>query len=237
MKHFRCSCGHTWHAEWVSECVTCPACGKTGKPRRPSTAAQKTASTLHDHVVHGDSTADAETAGQFEYGAFISYRHAPYDKWIVKRLHRRLERYRIPCALVKAGDPPRVQRIFRDQDELRAGDLTEEIREALRKSRYLIVVCSRQTPESPWVAREIEMFKALGRCDSILPLLIEGEPSEAMPPQLRLLPPRTRPKRSSEGKPFQRDLLAADIRASNRVFALYRKENSDASFRIRYPGT
>jgi hypothetical protein len=112
------------------------------------------------------------------YEAFISYRHLRRDrKWAVW-LHRNLERYRTAKPLVAAGTRARFDRVFRDNDELPAsGDLTEAIRDALRRSKYLIVVCSRRTPQSQWVNAEVEYFAKLGRQRSILILLIEGEPS------------------------------------------------------------
>ena len=119
-----------------------------------------------------------------KYDAFISYRHCEPDKRIAVSLHRALERYRVPRPLQKKGVPRRLDRVFRDEDELDAGDLSPRIRKALESSRFLIVVCSPQTRESSWVAKEIEHFQSLGRSDNILPVLVDGKPESAYPESL-----------------------------------------------------
>src|SRR5262249_25909689 len=120
--------------------------------------------------------------GPFLYDAFISYRHVDRDRKWAEWLIDALERYRVPKALQQKGLPPRLGKVFRDEDEAAAApDLNEHIKEALRASRFLIVVCSPYTPRSPWVQREIEMFNELGRADQVLALLTEGEPRDAFP--------------------------------------------------------
>lgn len=121
----------------------------------------------------------------YVYDAFISYRHGDIDGIVAERLHKELESYTLPIELRKLGYPKKINRIFRDREELPTSpSLTNSITEALRLSRYLIVVCSPRTPESKWVLKEIEYFKELGRSDRILVLLIKGEPKEAFPPAL-----------------------------------------------------
>ena len=92
---------------------------------------------------------------EFLYDAFISYRHVERDRKWAQWLIDALERYRVPKALQEKGLPPRLRKIFRDEDEAPASaDLTDQIKKALKASRYLIVVCSPYTPRSRWVARE-----------------------------------------------------------------------------------
>lgn len=55
---------------------------------------------------------------QFRYDAFISYRHCDPDKRIAEKLHRMLETYKIPKAIVKASGKKRINRVFRDREEL-----------------------------------------------------------------------------------------------------------------------
>src|SRR3954447_1547535 len=121
------------------------------------------------------------------YAAFISYRHAPADRRWAMWVHRALETYRVPKRVQRtAGLPPRVGRCFRDEEELAASaDLPAEIDEALRQSKYLIVVCSPRTPQSEWVNREVERFREMGRGDRILALLTEAEPADSFPRALR----------------------------------------------------
>lgn len=138
-------------------------------------------------------------ASGYRYWAFISYSHkdAAHARW----LHRALETYGIPAKLVAeghltpAGEPPperrRFQPIFRDRDELPASaDLGEAIEDALARSRYLIVICSPNAANSPWVNREIQTFSTMSRSNRIFAYIVDGEPnsgdaSECFPPALR----------------------------------------------------
>jgi hypothetical protein len=118
----------------------------------------------------------------FLYDAFISYRHVDRDRKWAEWLIAALEGYRVPKSLQDKGLPPRLHKIFRDEDEVPASsDLNDQIREALIASRFLIVVCSAFTPRSKWVEREIQIFNELGRGDQVLALLTEGEPSDSFP--------------------------------------------------------
>jgi hypothetical protein len=86
-------------------------------------------------------------ADVMRYKAFISYSHA--DKRWAKRIHRSLERYRVPVRTVREARPDvgvvpkRLAPSFRDDDELPASaDLGADITEALLSSEWLVVVCS-----------------------------------------------------------------------------------------------
>jgi hypothetical protein len=120
------------------------------------------------------------------YSAFISYRHMPRDRRWAIRIMAELEAYRTPKALRREAFPDRIGHLFRDEDEIPAStDLTDQIKDALARSDFLIVVCSPDTPASRWVRREIELFQELGKGDRIIPLLIAGEPDQSFPPELR----------------------------------------------------
>ncbi|WP_346898751.1 TIR domain-containing protein [uncultured Roseibium sp.] len=126
---------------------------------------------------------------EYEYCAFVSYRHLDQDRKWAKWLLDRIERFRTPRALRKRNLPARLGKVFRDEDEIPASsDLSHQIRDALRKSEYLIVVCSPETPLSRWVCEEIRQFHALGRSDKIIALLIDGEPETSFPAPLTQLP-------------------------------------------------
>ena len=120
----------------------------------------------------------------FEYRVFISYRHVQRDRTWAEWLIKELENYRLPRRLQKKYSKS-LGKMFRDRNELpSSGNLTEQIRQALINSEFLVVICSPATPESRWISREIEIFKELGREDKIFPLLIDGEPEESYPPVL-----------------------------------------------------
>ena len=79
---------------------------------------------------------------------------------------------------VTAKYAKRLFSIFRDREELRvSADLGTNINEALRQSRYLIVICSPDAAQSRWVGQEIVEFKKLEREDRILALIVAGEPN------------------------------------------------------------
>lgn len=119
------------------------------------------------------------------YEAFISYRHTLADTAMAQRVQRALEGFRAPRQLRDDGRKT-LGRCFRDADELPAGaSLSDEIKDALGKSRYLIVVCSPDTPDSSWVNLEVEEFIALRGIDHVLVALVAGEPCESFPAALR----------------------------------------------------
>ncbi len=146
------------------------------------------------------NTSGGNTSREPVYWAFISYsqRDVKWARW----LQSLLETYRIPPGLKHLGDerviPPRLFPIFRDRDELpSAPDLAEKIRDALRQSRTLIVICSPNSARSPWVDQEVREFKAQGRAERIFPIIIAGEPyasdrpesadQECFPPAIRFV--------------------------------------------------
>jgi len=115
----------------------------------------------------------------FKYDAFISYRHTSPDLEIAEKTHKLLETTKVPKGLTK------IKRVFRDRDELpTSSNLADSILDALKNSRYLIVICSPRTPLSQWVIKEIETFRKLHGNNRILALLIEGEPQESFPKEL-----------------------------------------------------
>lgn len=128
------------------------------------------------------------------YSAFISYSHA--DHACARWLHRGLETYRLPKALVGSDTSfgpvtRRLLPVFRDRDELPAsGDLGAELRAALAASRFQIVLCSPKSAQSHWVNEEILSFKRLHGESRTLALIVAGEPyaggdEECFPPALR----------------------------------------------------
>ncbi len=116
-----------------------------------------------------------------KYWAFLSYSHT--DRQWGDWLHKALETYRVPRRLIgqESRDgkiPARVFPVFRDREELPvSSDLSTNIEEALRESRYLIVICSPRSAQSRWVGEEIKTYQQLGREDRILALIVDGEPN------------------------------------------------------------
>ena len=96
----------------------------------------------------------------YEYSAFISYKHDPDEK-TASLIQYQIEHYTVPK---KWRDRDTVKgkhfkKVFRDSTELSGHhDLTEAIQNALDASEFLVVVISRETNESIWVSKEIEYF-------------------------------------------------------------------------------
>ena len=129
-----------------------------------------------------------------EYFAFISYKRED-EKW-ARWLAHQLDNYKLPSTLNGKELPPSLRKTFRDVDELSAGNLPEQIYNALSASDNLIVVCSPRSAKSEWVNKEIEDFinSKSGNTDHIFPFIIDGIPNsndpnnECFPEKLRNLP-------------------------------------------------
>lgn len=157
------------------------------------------------------------------YDAFICYRHGEPDTLAVKTLQRALEHFHVPAEIRKRTGKNRFERIFTDLGELSAcADLGTAIQDALTGSEWLIVVCSRHTPGSIWVSQEIEAFLESHDRSRIIPVLIEGEPEESFPEEIR--PDNNKPQ----------TMLAADARARTRE-EMVRTIKKDTLYRLAAP--
>ncbi|USQ97368.1 TIR domain-containing protein [Caulobacter sp. RL271] len=131
---------------------------------------------------------DGDWSAPARYWGFVSYSHR--DAVQGRRLHGQLERYVLPRRLVgretaRGVTPRRLTPIFRDREEFPAAhDLSVEVRAALSASKVLLVICSPNAAASPWVAREVELFRALHPDRPVLAALIAGEPDAAFPAPL-----------------------------------------------------
>lgn len=162
--------------------------------------------------VNSGPTKSNDAGQEYRYWAFISYSHRDTN-W-AKRLHSHLETWKVPRSLVGHATPVgkiprRLNPIFRDRDEMSGGgNLDEVILAALKTSRYLIVVCSPASSASQYVDEEIRMFKAMGREDRILYIILNGEPgSNAV-----CLPSWARRRVGVDGAETTVEPLAADAR-------------------------
>lgn len=140
-----------------------------------------------------------------KYDAFISYRHTEPDMYVAKKVHKTLETFRIPKKIRKATGKKKIERVFRDQEELPIGsDLGNNIEAALEASEYLIVICSPRAKESDWVKREIDTFIKMHGREKVLAVLVEGEPQDSFPPAILT---------DENGNPVEP--LAADVRGAS----------------------
>ncbi|MBQ4087361.1 MAG: TIR domain-containing protein, partial [Clostridia bacterium] len=124
---------------------------------------------------------------KYKYKAFISYRHNERDRAVAEELQKMLERYKPPKSERKGGFEK--WRVFRDETELNTShSLSEEIKEALMHSEYLITVCSEDYNQSKWCLEELRQFKAIhgGSNDKIIAVLSDGSPDASFPEELRI---------------------------------------------------
>lgn len=120
-------------------------------------------------------------SADFKYFAFISY--SSHDIEWGKRLQKKLERYRLPATLCSEHNLPRnpINPVFFAPTDIQPGGLDEELKERLRSSRHLIVICSPHSAKSEWVGKEIEYFHSLGRAKNIHFFIVEGSPHSGNP--------------------------------------------------------
>jgi tetratricopeptide (TPR) repeat protein len=117
------------------------------------------------------------------YKAFLSYSHK--DEAFARWLHRELEAWKVPRDLVGRATPkgtvPRTLRpVFRDRDDFAGGpSLKDATLAALQASEFLVVICSPHSAASQYVNEEVRLFKAMGRADRVIPVIVAGEPGSA----------------------------------------------------------
>ena len=157
------------------------------------------------------------------YNAFISYCHGDPDSAVAKDVQRQLEHFHIPRAIRKLTGRKKIERIFRDKDELPiSSDLGRDITEALENSEFLIVICSERTSASHWVMREIETFLQTHDINHVLTVTAHGEPSAVVP---GILTSRTVTETAPDGTTFTRTELLEPLSCDYRIgFRKARKE-------------
>ena len=117
----------------------------------------------------------------FKYFAFISYNSKDIE-W-GKKVQKKLEHYRMPATLCSEHGWSRtpIKPVFFAPTDIQPGGLTDELRERLRASRNLIVICSPNSAKSEWVGKEIEFFHQIGRTKQIHFFIVDGQPHSGNP--------------------------------------------------------
>ena len=156
----------------------------------------------------------------FKYNAFISYRHNDLDKFVAESLHKQIETYKMPEAVTKKYNitDNNFRRVFRDQDELPlSSSLEDPIIEALKSSKFLIVICSPRLKESKWCKKEIENYIKFHGRENVLCVLVEGEPADSFPEILQYKEEKTITK-SGKTKTIKVpcEPLAMDVRGNSK---------------------
>lgn len=122
-----------------------------------------------------------EVGQEFKFYAFISY-NSKDTEW-GKRVQRKLEHYRMPSTLCRERGWKRtpIRPVFFAPTDIQPGGLSDELKERLRASKNLIVICSPHSAQSEWVGKEIEYFHSLGRTDHIHFFIVDGVPHSGNP--------------------------------------------------------
>lgn len=157
-----------------------------------------------------------------KYDAFISYRHCPFDSCVAAKLHKKLEHYHIPRIIRQLTGRKKINRIFRDKEELPlSSNLTQKIYDALDHSEYLILICSPESKASLWVQREVSYFIEKHGRERVLTVVIKGEPDDVFP---EILCEDIKYEKDEQGNlcPHKVSVepLAADIRAATQKQSL-----------------
>lgn len=121
-----------------------------------------------------------ETASpSYTHDAFISYSRK--NDAFAREFQRALENFKPPKDL---NAPQRYLDVFRDKEDLTAGEYTENVEKNLKLSAKLIVICSPDACASQYVDDEIRRFAQNRGAANIIPILFAGIPNnEARPGQ------------------------------------------------------
>src|ERR1700730_13241729 len=126
--------------------------------------------------------------------------------YLQARLGRRSSAARLPAAQL-------ARPVFRESEDFAADHPpSEQTLAALEASRFLIVICSPNAAKSKYVNEEIRRFKILHGANSIIPVIVGGQPGEL---ERECLPPAVRFKIGADGVltwEQERELIAVDAR-------------------------
>lgn len=74
-----------------------------------------------------------------------------------------------------------INPVFFAPTDIQPGPLSDELKERLKASRNLIVICSPNSAQAEWVGKEIEFFNLLGRDRDIHFFIVDGIPNSGDP--------------------------------------------------------
>ena len=114
----------------------------------------------------------------YTYFAFISYKRED-SKWAVW-LKRKLQSYRLPTKTRERYSdlPEKLCPVFLDKDNMKPGELSNQEREEVQASKFLIVICSKKAcRKSKNIDDEIQFFlDGGGDPTRIIPFIVDDAP-------------------------------------------------------------
>lgn len=163
-----------------------------------------------------------EETKTYRYFAFISYKSDDLkEAWALKK---KLDGYKLPTVLCKQYEIDRkpTNEVFLDKTNIQPGDLTQELKDNLDNSHYLIVVCSPRSANSDYVTAEIEHFTREGRENEMFLFIIESDPKNidaSFNPAIK-----EAERRWSERDGEKREILGVNIKEKDvdKLFFIYR---------------
>ena len=115
----------------------------------------------------------------FDYDVFISYSRR--DIVFARALEKALEDYSPPGDLAV---PQRHLVVFRDEEDFTGVEYNNSVREHLKNSAKMLVICSPYARASKFVSDEIRFFADMRGSENIIPVLLSGIPNnEAKKPE------------------------------------------------------
>ena len=164
---------------------------------------------------------------EYKYYAFVSYRSSDekYAKW----LQDKIEAYRLPTTVQKmntALPKSKLRPCFRYHTDIQPNELKTELRNKLEQSKYLLVICTPRSAQSPWVGNEIDTFVELGRRDRIIPVIVEGKPYSGDPATECYNPSLIKHFPLSDNIAEDREILGVNIHEEGRGSAYMKRERA-----------
>lgn len=163
----------------------------------------------------------------YKYYAFVSYRSSD-EKW-AKWLQDKIEAYRLPTTVQKmnaALPKSKLRPCFRYHTDIQPNELKTELRNKLEQSKYLLVICTPRSAQSPWVGNEIDTFVELGRRDRIIPVIVEGRPYSDDPATECYNPALIKHFPHSDNIAEDREILGVNIHEEGRGSAWMKRERA-----------
>ena len=163
----------------------------------------------------------------YKYYAFVSYRSSD-EKW-AKWLQDKIEAYRLPTTVQKMNSAlpkSKLRPCFRYHTDIQPNELKTELRNKLEQSKYLLVICTPRSAQSPWVGNEIDTFVELGRRDRIIPVIVEGRPYSGDPATECFNPSLIKHFPHSDNIEEDREILGVNIHEEGRGSAWMKRERA-----------
>ncbi len=164
---------------------------------------------------------------EYKYYAFVSYRSSDekYAKW----LQDKIEAYRLPTTVQKMNQAlpkKKLRPCFRYHTDIQPNELKTELRNKLEQSKYLLVICTPRSAQSPWVGNEIDTFVELGRRDRIIPVIVEGKPYSGDPATECYNPSLIKHFPHSDNIAEDREILGVNIHEEGKGSAYMKRERA-----------